>query len=68
MGISVIWDREFGFLKEILVAPVSRVSIFLGKMLGGSTDALIQGIIVFLLGLLLGIRLDPLIFFAVLRL
>jgi ABC-2 type transport system permease protein len=66
MGISVIWDREFGFLKEILVAPVSRVSIFLGKMLGGSTDALIQGIIVFLLGLLLGIRLDPLIFFAVL--
>ena len=34
MGISVIWDREFGFLKEILVAPISRVSVFVGKMLG----------------------------------
>jgi ABC-2 type transport system permease protein len=58
MGISVIWDREFGFLKEILVAPVSRVSIFLGKMLGDSTDALIQGLIVLILGLILGIRFD----------
>ncbi len=62
MGISVIWDREFGFLKEILVAPISRFSIFLGKMLGDSTDAVIQGIIVFVLGFLLGIRLDPLTF------
>jgi ABC-2 type transport system permease protein len=62
MGISVIWDREFGFLKEILVAPISRFSVFLGKMLGDSTDAVIQGIIVFLLGVLLGIRLDPLMF------
>jgi len=62
MGISVIWDREFGFLKEIMVAPISRFSIFLGKMLGDSTDAVIQGIIVFVLGALLGIRLDPLIF------
>jgi len=62
MGISVIWDREFGFLKEILVAPISRFSVFLGKMLGDSTDAVIQGIIVFVLGLLLGIRLDPVIF------
>jgi ABC-2 type transport system permease protein len=62
MGISVIWDREFGFLKEILVAPVSRVSIFLGKMLGDSTDAVIQGIIVLILGTLLGIKLDVFIF------
>jgi ABC-2 type transport system permease protein len=62
MGISVIWDREFGFLKEILVAPISRFSIFLGKMLGDSTDAVIQGVIVFALGVLLGIRLDPLTF------
>jgi ABC-2 type transport system permease protein len=61
IGISVIWDREFGFMKEILVAPVSKVSIFLGKMLGDSTDALIQGIIVLLLGTLLGI-LDPIMF------
>lgn len=49
MGINVIWDREFGFLKEILVAPISRASIFIGKMLGNSTDAVIQGLIVFLL-------------------
>jgi ABC-2 type transport system permease protein len=62
MGISVIWDREFGFLKEILVAPVSHLSVFLGKMLGDSTDAVIQGIIVSVLGLLLGITLTPLIF------
>lgn len=62
MGISVIWDREFGFLKEILVAPISRFSVFLGKMLGDSTDALIQGIIVFGLGAVLGIPLTPLTF------
>jgi len=62
MGISVIWDREFGFMKEIMVAPISRVSIFLGKMLGASTDAVIQGIIVFVLGLLLGLQLDVIIF------
>lgn len=62
MGISVIWDREFGFLKEILVAPISHFSVFLGKMLGDSTDAVIQGIIVFALGLLFGVRLDFLIF------
>jgi len=62
MGISVIWDREFGFLKEILVAPISRFSVFLGKMLGDSTDALIQGIIVFGLGAVLGISLTPLSF------
>jgi ABC-2 type transport system permease protein len=62
MGISVIWDREFGFLKEILVAPISRFSVFLGKMLGDSTDAVIQGIIVFALGILLGIPLNTLTF------
>jgi ABC-2 type transport system permease protein len=66
MGISVIWDREFGFLKEILVAPISGVSIFLGKMFGDSTDAVIQGILVFLLGLLLGIRLTATMFFEML--
>jgi len=59
MGISVIWDKEFGFMKEILVAPVSRVSIFLGKMIGDSTDAVIQGTIVFILAILLGIKVDP---------
>ena len=62
MGISVIWDKEFGFMKEILVAPISRFSVFLGKMFGDSTDAVIQGIIVFILGFFLGIRLDIVMF------
>ncbi|WXG44364.1 MAG: ABC transporter permease [Promethearchaeati archaeon SRVP18_Atabeyarchaeia-1] len=62
MGISVIWDREFGFLKEILVAPVSRGSIFIGKMLGNSTDALIQGVITFMLGFIIQVPLNLLIF------
>jgi ABC-2 type transport system permease protein len=58
MGISLIWDREFGFLKEILVAPVSRGTIFIGKMLGNSTDAIIQGVITFTLGFLIGVPLN----------
>jgi len=58
MGISVIWDREFGFLKEILVAPISRVSIFVGKMLGDSTDAVIQGSFVLLYSFVVGIDMD----------
>jgi len=58
MGISVIWDREFGFLKEILVAPISRVSVFVGKMLGGSTDAVIQGSFVFVFSFLVAIHVD----------
>lgn len=62
MGISVIWDKEFGFMKEILVAPISRFSIFLGKMLGDSTDALIQGVIVLGLGLVLGVSVNPVAF------
>jgi ABC-2 type transport system permease protein len=48
-GISVIWDRELGFMKEMLVAPVSRISIVIGKSLGGATTALIQGTIILLL-------------------
>jgi ABC-2 type transport system permease protein len=62
MGISVIWDREFGFLKEILVAPISRFTLFLGKMIGDSTDAMIQGVIVFAIALALGITFSPLAF------
>lgn len=46
-GIDLIWDRQFGFLKETLVAPVTRLEIMLGKTLGGATVATIQGIIVF---------------------
>jgi ABC-2 type transport system permease protein len=59
MGISVIWDREFGFMKEILVAPISRFSLFIGKMFGDSSDALIQGLIVFAIGALLGVGVSP---------
>ena len=62
MGINVIWDKEFGFMKETLVAPVSRFTIFIGKMVGDSTDALMQGIIVFVIGLALGIPINPVTF------
>lgn len=55
-GIELIWDRQFGFLKETLVAPVSRFEIMLGRTLGGATIAIIQGLIVFLLTLLVGFR------------
>lgn len=55
-GIDIIWDRQFGFLKETLVAPVSRLEIILGKVLGGATVASIQGIIVFFLTFLTGFR------------
>ncbi len=53
-GIEVIWDRQFGFLKETLVAPISRFEIMFGRTLGGATIALCQGIIVFLITLLVG--------------
>jgi ABC-2 type transport system permease protein len=53
-GISVLWDREFGFLKEIMVAPVSRVSIVLGRIAGGATTSLIQGATILLLSVPLG--------------
>lgn len=55
-GMEVIWDRQFGFLKETLVAPVSRLEIFVGRTLGGATVAVIQGILIFLITLLVGFR------------
>ncbi len=55
-GIELIWDRQFGFLKETLVAPVSRFEIMLGRTLGGATIATLQGVIVFVLTLLVGFR------------
>ncbi|MBL7159014.1 ABC transporter permease [Candidatus Microgenomates bacterium] len=55
-GIELIWDRQFGFLKATLVAPVPRLEIVLGKVLGGATIAALQGIIVLLLSLLIGFR------------
>ena len=56
-GTSIIWDKEFGFLKEILVAPVSRTSIALGKTLGGSLNATVQGMIVLLLFPFIGFKI-----------
>ncbi len=56
--MSIVTDRQFGFLKEILVAPVSRVSIALGKILGGSTIAMIQGTVMILLAPIVGIKLS----------
>ncbi len=55
-GIQMIWDRQFGFLKETLVAPVSRLNIIIGRTLGGATVATMQGILVFLIVLIPGFR------------
>jgi len=53
-GVSVIFDRQFGFMKEMLVAPVSRTSIILGKILGGATTATIQGMILLVVAGIMG--------------
>jgi len=57
-GISVLWDREFGFLKEILVAPVKRFAIVLGRIAGGITTALIQAILILILSLFIGFKIS----------
>lgn len=57
-AISIIWDREFGFLKEILVAPVPRTSIVIGKGLAGTTLSLIQGCIIILLAPLVHVNIS----------
>ncbi|MBU0756605.1 MAG: ABC transporter permease [Nanoarchaeota archaeon] len=56
-GLSVLWDREFGFLKEIMVAPVDRTSIVLGRIAGGVSTALLQGVIIMGLSLFFGFKL-----------
>lgn len=60
-GLSVVWDREFGFLKEVLVAPLSRTGIVLGKATGGATVATIQGSMMLLLAPIIGIALTPIL-------
>ncbi len=55
-GIELIWDRQFGFLKETMVAPVSRMNIMIGRTLGGATVATMQGVVVFFLAVLFGFR------------
>jgi len=56
-GIQIIWDKQFGFLKETLVAPVSRMEIMLGQTLGGATTACIQGFLILALSLLMGLNI-----------
>src|SRR5579863_3180343 len=55
-GIGLLWDRQFGFLKETLVAPVPRTRIMLGRTLGGATVALIQGTLVMVICVIAGFR------------
>lgn len=55
-GIAMLWDRQFGFLKETLVAPVPRLEIMLGRTLGGATTAIVQGTFIFIITLVAGFR------------
>jgi ABC-2 type transport system permease protein len=55
-GMGLLWDRQFGFLKETLVAPVPRILVMLGRMLGASTVAVIQGTLVMIVCFLAGFR------------
>lgn len=64
--ISTVWDREFGFLKEILVAPVSRISIAVGKTLGATTIATLQALILLILAPFIGIKIGSAIIFELL--
>lgn len=56
-GISVLWDKQFGFMKGILVAPVSRISIMLGKTFGGATTSIIQGLLLLFVAGLIGAKM-----------
>jgi ABC-2 type transport system permease protein len=63
-GLYIVWDKKIDFFKEVLVAPLSRTTIFAGKMVGGTIDALLQGAAMLLFGLLLGINYTVLIVLA----
>jgi ABC-2 type transport system permease protein len=58
-GVSIVWDREFGFLKEVLVAPISRTAVAIGKTLGGATIATLQGTLMLVFAPLAGVSLSP---------
>ena len=60
-GVSVLWDKQFGFLQEVLVAPVSRISIIIGRTLGGATTALIQGFIILFIAIGLGVPVSSIL-------
>src|SRR5437764_7806280 len=55
-GVGLLWDRQFGFLKETLVAPVPRIQVMVGRTLGGATTATIQGMLVLVVCLIAGFR------------
>src|SRR5204863_3655580 len=57
-AMSIVWDREFGFLKEVLVAPIDRWAVAIGKALGGTTQAMIQGLILLVLAPFVGVKLS----------
>lgn len=59
-GSYIIWDRKFDFLKSVMVAPVNRTTIFIGKTFGGMTTSLIQAAILMVVGLLIGVQYTPL--------
>jgi len=61
-GLGVVWDREFGFFKEILISPVSRTAIATGKILAGSTTAILQRILILVSAPLIGLGLTPVLF------
>lgn len=58
-GMYIIWDRKLDFLKEVLVAPVPRHGVFLGKMLGGMTDSFVQALIILIIGFFLSFVPNP---------
>ncbi len=60
-GVGLLWDRQFGFLKETLVAPVPRLQIMIGRTLGGATTATIQGTLVLIVCLIAGFRPDDVV-------
>ncbi|MEM0150012.1 MAG: ABC transporter permease [Candidatus Micrarchaeaceae archaeon] len=57
-GISLLWDRQFGFLKEVMVAPVQRISIMLGRTFGGITTAFLQSLLLIIFALFIGFRVS----------
>lgn len=67
-GISLVWDREFGFLREMLVAPVSKSAIILGKCFGGATTATLQTVVLLALAGLVGVPYDPVLLLTLLAL
>src|SRR5919202_947299 len=67
-AMSIVWDREFGFLKEIQVAPISRPAVAVGKALGGSTIAMLQASLLLVVSPLVGVQLTPLLVLQILGL